>query len=378
MKPGPRWIPVTAGVALVVASLGLMVTLLSWGGGADPPAEAAVVATSVTSTPPPTTTEPPTTVRDPVLGSGEAVVLAFGGDVHFEGAIRSKLAADPTSVFAGVAPVFAEADLSMVNLETAITERGSPAPKEYTFRAPVSAFDALRAGHVDVVTMANNHGIDFGPEGLDDSLAAGDAAWFPVVGLGRNAAEAYAPWRTEINGQRVAVFGASEVIDNFAREAWRATDAQAGMASAYPEAIDLLVDQVRAARADSDTVIVYLHYGRELETCPNDRQKVLVQRLTEAGADIVVGSHAHRLQGGGRYGAAFADYGLGNFVFYNDAGAAAQTGVLLVTATGRRIDGYEWRPAKVRGGVPVLLDGPEADQALAAWNTLRNCTDLTP
>src|SRR5690606_21586995 len=154
-----------------------------------------------------------------------------------------------------------------------------------------------------------------------------------MVGIGRNATEAYAPWRTEINGQRIAVFGASEVIDNFARELWRATDTQAGMASAYPEALDLLLAQVEAARADSDTIVVYLHYGRELETCPNDRQKALVQKLTAAGADLVVGSHAHRLQGGGRYGEAFADYGLGNFVFYNDSGAAAQTGVLLVTAT---------------------------------------------
>jgi poly-gamma-glutamate synthesis protein (capsule biosynthesis protein) len=270
---------------------------------------------------------------------------------------------------------FAESGSGMTR---SITERGTPGPKEYTFRAPVSAFEALRAGHVDVVTMANNHGVDYGPEGLADTLAARDATGFPVVGLGRDAAEAYAPWRTEIKGQRVAVFGASEVIDNFARESWRATDTQAGMASAYPEAVDLLLEQVRAARADSDTIVVYLHFGRELESCPNDRQKALVQRLTEAGADLVVGSHAHRLQGGGRYGEAFADYGLGNFVFYNDTGAAAQTGVLLVTATGRRVDGYEWRPARVRGGVPVLLQGPEADQAVAEWDALRGCTDLTP
>jgi poly-gamma-glutamate synthesis protein (capsule biosynthesis protein) len=375
-------VPVTAGVVLVLVALGLLGGLLWWGGDeGDAAEERADEPSPSTAATAPSTTGPTTTAapaRDPVVGNGQPVVFAFGGDVHFEGMIEAKLAADPASVFAGVAPVFAEADVAMVNLETAITERGAPAPKEYTFRAPISAFDALRAGNVDVVTMANNHGIDFGPEGLDDSLAARDATGFPVVGLGRNATEAYAPWRTEVNGQRIAVFGASEVIDNFARESWRATDTQAGMASAYPEAIDLLLAQVQAARADSDTIVVYLHYGRELETCPNDRQKVLVQRLTEAGADLVVGSHAHRLQGGGRYGDAFADYGLGNFVFYNDSGAAAQTGVLVVTATGRRIDGYQWHPARVRGGVPVLLEGAEADQAIADWDALRACTDLTP
>jgi poly-gamma-glutamate synthesis protein (capsule biosynthesis protein) len=123
---------------------------------------------------------------------------------------------------------------------------------------------------------------------------------------------------------------------------------------------------------------VYLHYGRELETCPNDRQKSLVQRLTEAGADVVVGSHAHRLQGAGRHGQAFADYGLGNFVFYNDSGAAADTGVLVLKVTGRRPDRYQWVPARVRGGVPVLLEGPAADQAIASWYALRDCTGLTP
>jgi poly-gamma-glutamate synthesis protein (capsule biosynthesis protein) len=377
---------IAIGAALLVVAVALLVgAVVAAGDDTDQTAEkvetdTATSATREATTTAPTTTLPTTTVppRHPILGNGQAVTLAFGGDVHFEGMIRPRLAHDPASVFASVAPAFEAADLSMVNLETAITERGTPAHKDYTFRTSLAALDALRLGHVDVVTMANNHGIDFGPEGLEDTLLARETSGFPIVGIGRNAAEAYAPWRTEINGQRLAVFGASEVIDNFARELWRATDVQAGMASAYPEAIDTLLQQVQAARADSDTIIVYLHYGRELETCPNDRQKSLVQRLTEAGADIVVGSHAHRLQGAGRHGQAFADYGLGNFVFYNDSGAAADTGVLVLTVTGRRTDRYQWVPARVRGGVPVLLEGPAADQAVASWNALRDCTGLTP
>ena len=70
----------------------------------------------------------------------------------------------------------------MVNLETAITEGGSPASKEYNFRAPAGAFEALRVAGVDVVTMANNHGVDYGAGGLADTLAAKAATTLGVVG----------------------------------------------------------------------------------------------------------------------------------------------------------------------------------------------------
>ena len=99
------------------------------------------------------------------------MTFAFGGDVHFEGNLRWRLS-DPGRALAGVAPLLASADVAMVNLETAITERGTPQTKAYNFRAPATAFTALRSAGVDVTTMANNHGIDYGPVGLGDSLAA--------------------------------------------------------------------------------------------------------------------------------------------------------------------------------------------------------------
>src|SRR3954468_20435219 len=87
----------------------------------------------------------------PRLGSGNPVTLAFGGDVHFEGSIRQELDASPASVLGAMAPVLSRADIAMVNLETAVTEGGVAAAKQYVFRAPATAFEALRAGGVDVV-----------------------------------------------------------------------------------------------------------------------------------------------------------------------------------------------------------------------------------
>ncbi len=308
-------------------------------------------------------------------GGGAAVTLAFGGDVHFEGRIRASLDADPGSVMAGVAPVLRGADLAVVNLETAVTGRGTkPDGKQYGFRAPPSAFAALRAGGVDVATMANNHGMDFGREGLDDSLAAAASGGVPVVGIGRNATEAYRPFITEVKGQRIAVIGATQVLDDELRSAWTATDSQPGLASA--KEIDRLTAAVRSARAQADTVVVFLHWGTEGQTCPNDAQPVLARTLAEAGADVIVGGHAHRLEGAGRMGSAFVAYGLGNFVFYSDDGPGTETGVLTLTVTGRDIDEYHWTPARLVGQLPRPLTGAAATKALAGWEALRGCTGL--
>jgi poly-gamma-glutamate capsule biosynthesis protein CapA/YwtB (metallophosphatase superfamily) len=322
----------------------------------------------------PVATEPAQPKLPKRLGSGEPVTFAFGGDVMFEEPIRSYLST-PAAVFAPIAKVLRRADVAMVNLETAITVRGTPTPaKEYLFRAPPSAFDAIRRGGIDVVTVANNHGMDFGAQGLEDTLRAGERKGVPVVGGGRSEAEAFRPWRTTVKGQRIAVIGATQVIDEEYLSWWEARGRQTGVASAKYDMEDRLVRQVIKTRRASDTVVVYLHWGQELESCPLDRQVSLAERLVKAGADIIVGSHL--LLGGGMLDRAFVDYGLGNFVFYTGGGIAAQTGVVEVTATGRRIDGYRFVPAEISGGRPEPVTGSAKAARIADWNALRDCTGL--
>jgi poly-gamma-glutamate synthesis protein (capsule biosynthesis protein) len=118
------------------------------------------------------------------LGSGNPVVFAFGGDVHFEGVLSSKLAASPSTVLDPIAPTLGAADVAVANLETAVTNGGAAMAKQFVFRTPASAFAALRGGSIDVVSMANNHGMDYGEAGLRDSLAAAKRYRFPVIGLG--------------------------------------------------------------------------------------------------------------------------------------------------------------------------------------------------
>jgi len=339
-------------------------------------AASARTSTTTVSTAPATTT----TRRDPIRGSGEPVTFAFAGDVMFEGALRGKLLADPTGLLGPVAPVLSAADVAVVNLETAVTDGGEPVqPKKYNFRAPPVALDALRAAGVDAVTVANNHGLDFGPTGLTDTIAAGAERQFPVLGIGNNTAEAFTPYRVAVRGQRISVFGVTDVIDSPYEESWAATDTRPGLASSKFAGLDHLVATLAQWRAESDTIVVFLHWGIERNGCPSDRQREVAQALTDAGADIVVGSHAHWLQGGGMFNDAFVDYGLGNFVFYNEQGEYGRSGVLQVTATGRHIDAYQWVPARIRDGVAAPLPaGPDAEAELAHWNELRACTGLAP
>jgi poly-gamma-glutamate capsule biosynthesis protein CapA/YwtB (metallophosphatase superfamily) len=254
-----------------------------------------------------------------------SITLAFAGDVIFAGR-TARLLSNPASAFGPIAAVLRTTDFAAVNLETSVTSRGAPQPKTYHFRTMPTAFTALRDAGVDLVTMANNHVLDYGPIGLADTLAAARAARFPYVGIGMNAAAAWAPYVTMIKGMRIAVVGVSQVAE--LASSWVATASRPGEANA----IDLgrTLAAVRAARRLAGIVIVFMHWGTEGEACPDPSQLSLARKLAAAGASIIVGSHAHMLQGSGWLGHTFVAYGLGNFVWWKRSYSTA-TGVLELT-----------------------------------------------
>ncbi len=357
-------VPGAALVTVVVAAV--------LGGRASPPA----TATSLRLESPQLAKQDAWSAQGGRLGSGKQVVFAFAGDVHAEGSVGSALASRASGMLDPISPVFARAHVAVVNLETAVTSRGNSQAKQYTFRAPASIFAALRSGGVDVASMANNHGMDFGEVGLRDSLTAARQYRFPVIGVGLDGRRAYAPYRVKINGQRIAILGATQVLDDHLITVWTAGPGKPGVASAKD--VPRLVQEVRRARKTADTVVVFLHWGLELEQCPTTDQRTLARQIVGAGADVVVGSHAHRLLGAGRMGKAFVGYGLGNFVWYGTSELSTQTGVLLVTMTGRRLDGYSWVPARIVDGIPRPLAGAEQRAEIASWRSLRGCTGLRP
>lgn len=357
------------GLVAVVAVVGTSACGASAGPDSGP------APSSAASSSRPATTPGPTASPDPAPPG--PITIAFAGDVHFESQLRARLD-DPATALAPIAPQLTSADLTVVNLETSIGTGGNPELKRFTFQAPPQAFDALAAAGVDVVTMANNHGMDFGQGGLADTLAAVPRAPLSVVGIGPDEDAAFAPALHEVDGTTVAVIGASSADDPTADPTahWAAGTGTPGIAVANPPA--RLVDEVRAARSAADVVVVFMHWGIQGDDCPSASQVALARALSDAGADIVVGTHAHVVQGAGMLDETYIAYGLGNFVWYTSGSeAASTTGVLTLTVANGQVVDETWAPARIQAdGLPLFSTGAAAAAATAAFAEQRACTDL--
>ncbi|MER7703665.1 CapA family protein [Kitasatospora sp. NPDC097605] len=326
------------------------------------------------------------TPGDQASGDGAAprpdgsITVAFAGDVHFEGRTEARLAVQPPETALGpIAKTLSAADLAVLNLETAITDRGAPEPKTYTFRTSPKALAALKDSGVDVVSLANNHAVDYGADGLADTLAAKESSPVPVVGFGRNSQEAYAPYITTVRGVKVAVVAASQVED-LTNQKWRAGANKPGIASVLDATA--LVKAVGEAKRQAPVVLVYLHWGDEGKACPTGPQTAIAKKLAAAGATAVVGTHAHTMLGSGMLGNTYIGYGFGNFLWYGTSNYANsnETGVTTLTVgPDGKVLGEAFAPATIDDkGVPVPQSGAAAAAALKRRDGLRGCTGLGP
>ena len=315
----------------------------------------------------PATASPSPTVAAPV-----ELTLAFAGDVHFTGRTLGLLD-KPETAFGKIAPTLADADLTILNLETAVTGRGTEQPKRFHFRSPAAAYDALRAAGVDAASVANNHALDYGQVGLLDTLDSAAKADYPIFGAGRNTDEAYAPWVTEIKGVRVAVLGMSQVAELSAQ--WKPTATRPGIAMAFD--LERATEAVKAARARADLVVVFMHWGVEGSSCPSAQMKSFAKRMARDGADIVVGTHAHTLLTDGWVDDTYVHFGLGNFLWYGNS-HSTDSGVLKLTVRDRAVVANRFLPATVSGtGQPVLVTGAAKKKIEDKLKTAKGCTGLS-
>lgn len=242
------------------------------------------------------------------------ICLAFAGDVllsdHVLNAYRTG---------GGITGVVGEsllqeadsADLFMVNQEFPFSSRGTPAPdKQFTFRLPPEKVSLLQEMGIGLVTLANNHALDFGRDALLDTCAALEGAGIPYVGAGENLERAKALYRQQIGGWKVGFLGATRVIPV---ADWAATGSSPGMLSTYDPSV--LLEEIRKAKEICDYLVVYVHWGKERESQPEEYQRQLGRQYLEAGADLVIGSHPHVLQGIEYDQGKPIVYSLGNFVF---------------------------------------------------------------
>lgn len=238
--------------------------------------------------------------------------LSFVGDVMMAGNVEKMLIEKGFDYpYTEVAKWFVQDDITIANLETPVTTRGTPPEnKAFIYKSPPAALPALKEAGIDVVNLANNHSMDQGVEGLLDTFSFLDKNQIAYIGAGKDMERAYAPVIVEKNGIRVAFLGFSRVIPDVS---WYAGKNKPGMAATYDPA--LAVKAIQEARAQADLVVVIPHWGEERKDDPVDHQTQLARAYIDAGADLVVGGHPHVLQGFETYKDKWIAYSLGNFVF---------------------------------------------------------------
>ena len=288
-----------------------------------------------------------------------STTILFTGDVLFANAFKAGYDAD--GIKGVVAPELLEelraADILMVNNEFPFSDRGTPmADKQFTFRCSPGYVKALNEMGVDVVSLANNHTLDYGREALSDTFAALDGAGILYGGAGDSAERAKQVQVIEVHGKRYGFIAVSRVVPT---ADWKVENAVPGLFSCYDTTA--LVEVIKEARETCDYVAVYPHWGVEYQAYPEANQTQIAKACIDAGADVVVGSHTHCLQGVSYIDGKPVFYSLGNFIFGQSIDRSAMLEV-TIDAAGRA--SYRFVPVYAAGGVTYPAEGGQAESVL--------------
>ncbi|MDD3314716.1 MAG: CapA family protein [Syntrophaceticus sp.] len=232
-----------------------------------------------------------------------------------------------------MAPLLQDADLTFGNLETALSQRGTPiSGKGIWFRCDPAAAQGLKEAGYDVLSIANNHILDYDSPALIDTLNVLREQGIEPVGAGENLDEAVQPVIEEVKQQKIAFISATEMADIFWDYQYpRTFEAKPDQPGVQKYDADQLVETVSSLRDQVDVIVVSLHWGTEYSDYPEAYQKETAHRLVDAGAKLVIGHHPHCLQGVEVYNGAFIAYSLGNFVYDKQRRSKCQETVVVKT-----------------------------------------------
>lgn len=253
------------------------------------------------------------------------------------------------------------ADMTMINNEFPFSTRGEKAPdKQYTFRVEPSYVSALLDMGVDVASLANNHALDFGQDALMDTFKTMDDAGIAYVGAGETKERAEEAIFVEAGGRKVGVLSASRVIPVVE---WNIANRQPGLFCTYDST--RLVERIKEIESQCDYVVVFVHWGLEKKTHPEEYQRKLAKQYIDAGADLVVGNHSHVPQGIEYYKGVPIVYCLGNYIFNPNM---TDTYALKVNWTAEGDTVLQVLPVDTRNYLTGELKG---DEAKAFYNYLQ-------
>lgn len=272
-------------------------------------------------------------------------------------------------LFRNVKPILLESDYVTGNFEHPVVlgEDYEKANKYIHLKTTPESVETLKNLNFSVLTIANNHTMDYQEAGLRDTIMTFEKFGMDYVGAGMNLEEASKISYQKINGIKVASIG---ITDSYNKEATALID-RAGVLSAAP---DVVLPLIKKADSKADLVVVNIHWGQEYDNDPSPRQQELARAMVDAGADIIIGHHPHVLSKVEVYNNSIIFYSLGNFVF--DQGWSRTKDSALVSyklyedGTGR----FEIIPLRIKEASPSPIGAAGAVYKHRIFSYLTNDT----
>lgn len=254
--------------------------------------------------------EKPVTV---VSEDKENLSIAVTGDVMFARKMPNVLNLD-SSPFNGVSDVTSNADLLLINFENAATSSDAAVKGDVPLKCDPSYVPLAKANNLTIAALANNHAIDYGIDGMRDTISNLKNSNITPIGAGENEDEAHQAIVENVNGRKITILNYMD-SNNFQEYSYDvmpyANNSNPGY-SAYDK--EDAFKQI-SENNDSDLIIVYMHFGNEYSNSPNDDQVEIAHELIDYGADVIIGAHPHVTQGIEMYKDKPIFYSLGNFIF---------------------------------------------------------------
>lgn len=305
------------------------------------------------------------------------MILALAGDVMLGRGVAAEIGhRSPASFWGDLRPLLLGADLVLANLECAITTHAAPwrrTPKVFHFRAPPAAVEVLKTGGVGVVSLANNHVLDFEEEGLADTIRYLDTAGIPHAGAGENLKAASKPAIVEVAGLKVGVVAFTDNEPGWAAGVERPGTNYLAMGR-DTHALETVEQGLASARdRGADFVILSLHWGPNMVLRPPASFREFAAAALDLGADLIHGHSAHVFQGveirRGRpilydTGDVLDDYAV-DPVLRND-----RSFIFLADVDIGGVRGLRMAPVRLRYAVVNLAKGRDAKEACARMQEL--------
>lgn len=268
--------------------------------------------------------------------------------------------------YTGIKNEIKKSDIAFANLECPLTGRGKPALKrpELIFKGSTGNASALKAAGFDILNLANNHIMDQGREGLQDTIELLESGGIRALGAGYTRSEARKPVFIEKGSTRIGFLG----YNDFPPEGYMIDEDKADVAR--PD-MKTLGEEVKAARQQCDFLVVSFHWGKEFDSYPGERQREMAHAAIDSGAGIILGHHPHVLQGVEEYKGRLIFYSLGNFVFDRQLHEGTDEAVMVdMTVEDGECKEVRIIPVRIEECRPIIVRGQEAETILGRYRDL--------